>query len=114
MWMRTTDPRSMTRRVNIVLPDTTLRTINRLAGRGQRSRFINQAVQHFVAWQSAEALRTRLEQAVVRDNDLDREVTAEWLDVDQQAWRQLDEAEAGRKPATPGAAKSSSRRSTRR
>ncbi|MGA2183984.1 MAG: hypothetical protein ABSH47_13225 [Bryobacteraceae bacterium] len=104
----------MTRRVNIVLPETTLRTITRVAGRGQRSRFINQAVQHFVAWQSAEALRTRLEQAAVRDRDLDREVAAEWLDADQQAWRQLDEAEAGRKPAARGAAKSTSRRSTRR
>ncbi|MGA3025966.1 MAG: hypothetical protein ABSF98_14445 [Bryobacteraceae bacterium] len=104
----------MTRRVNIVLPETTLRTINRLAGRGQRSRFINQAVQHFVAWQSAEALRTRLELGAVRDRDLDREIAAEWLDADQQAWRQLDEAEAGRKPPTRGAAKSTSRRSVRR
>lgn len=104
----------MTRRVNVVLPETTLRTINRVAGRGQRSRFINQAVQHFVAWQSAEALRIRLEQAAVRDQDLDREIAAEWLEADRQAWRQLDEAEAGPKAATPGAAKSTSRRSTRR
>jgi CopG family transcriptional regulator/antitoxin EndoAI len=104
----------MTRRVNIVLPDATLRTINRVAGPGQRSRFINQAVQHFVAWQSTEALRMRLEQATVRDQDLDREIAAEWLDVDQQAWRQLDEAEAGRKPATRDAARSTLRRSTRR
>jgi CopG family transcriptional regulator/antitoxin EndoAI len=104
----------MTRRVNIVLPEATLRTIARVAGRGQRSRFIDQAVQHFVAFQSADALRARLELGAVRDRDLDREVAAEWLDADQQAWRQLDEAERERKPATRGAAKSSSRRSTRR
>ena len=104
----------MSRRVNIVLPETTLQTIARLAGPGQRSRFINQAVEHFVAWRSSEALRSRLELAAVRDRDLDREVSAEWLDADQQAWRQLDGTEAGSTPATQGAGKSTSRRSTRR
>jgi hypothetical protein len=75
---------------------------------------INQAVQHFVACQTSAALRSRLELGAVRDRDLDSEVAAEWLDADQQAGRQLDSAEAGRKAATPGAAKSTSRRSTRR
>jgi len=33
--------------------------------------------------QGDESLRTRLEQAAVRDQDLDREIAAEWLDADQ-------------------------------
>src|SRR5713226_1649333 len=102
----------MSKRINIVLPETTIQTIDRMTKPGQRSRFINQAVQHFVANRSTEALRAQLERAAVRDQDLDREVAADWFAVDQQTWQQLDESKLKR--ATRGEAKSSSRRSTRR
>lgn len=107
MWMN-----SMTRRINIVLPETTIRTIDRMAKPGQRSRFINEAVGHYVANRSAEALRDRLERAAVRDRDLDREVAEDWSAVDQQAWQQLEEPR--RKPTTRGGEKSISRRSIQR
>jgi len=74
----------MSKRVNIVLPEGTLRTIDRMVKPGGRSRFINQAVVHFVAHQSAEALRTRLERAAVRNCDLDREVAADWSAIDKE------------------------------
>ena len=62
----------MSKRINIVLPEATVRTIDRMVKPSQRSRFINQTVQHFVANRSIEALRTQLEQTAVRDRDLDR------------------------------------------
>lgn len=102
----------MSRRINISLPETTVQTIDRLAKPGQRSRFINQAVQHFVASRSAEALRERLESVIVWERDLDREIAEDWFAVDKEAWQRLDEPK--RKPATRGEAKSTSRRSTRR
>ena len=46
----------MAQRINIILPEATVRTIDRLARPGQRSRFIDRAVQHYVATASAEAL----------------------------------------------------------
>jgi CopG family transcriptional regulator/antitoxin EndoAI len=104
----------MSKRVNIVLPEGTLRTIDRMVKPGGRSRFINQAVEHFVTHQSAEALRTQLERAAIRDRDLDREVAADWSAVDKEAWQKLDIAEPERKPVGRGAARSTSRRSTQR
>ena len=104
----------MSKRINIVLPETTIRTIDRMARPGQRSRFINQAVQHFVANRSMEALRAELEHAAVRDRDLDREVAADWSAVDQETWQQLEEPRRRRKPATRGGEKSTSQRSIRR
>jgi len=104
----------MSKRINIVLPETTIQTIDRMAKPGQRSRFINQAVEHFVANRSMEALRAQLEHAAVRDQDLDREVAAEWSAVDRETWQQLDEPKQRRKPATRGGEKSTSRRSIRR
>jgi CopG family transcriptional regulator / antitoxin EndoAI len=101
----------MGKRVNIVLPESTLRTIDRMVKRGGRSRFISQAVEHFVTYQSAEALRSRLELAAIRDRDLDREVAADWFAVDREAWHKLNIEEPKRSPSGRGVAKSTSRRS---
>jgi len=104
----------MTKRINVILPETTVRTINRLARPGQRSRFIDRAVQHYVTTASAEALQERLKQAALRDQDLDLEIASDWFAVDQEQWQNLDEHE--KRQATPGRkeAKSTSRQSTPR
>ena len=47
----------MAQRINIILPEATVRTIDRMARPGQRSRFIDRAVQHYVTTASAEALQ---------------------------------------------------------
>jgi hypothetical protein len=106
----------MAQRINVVLPEATVRTIDRLARPGQRSRFIDRAVQHYVATASAEALQGRLKQAALRDRDLDLEIAGDWFAVDQEQWQKLDEQE--RRQATVQAvgrkeAKFTSRRSTR-
>ena len=102
----------MSKRINIVLPTATIQTIDRMAKPGMRSKFINTAVQHYVANRSTEALRGQLERTAVRDQDLDREITEDWFAVDQEAWQRLDTPKQAK--ATPNAAKSTSRRSTRR
>lgn len=106
----------MSKRLNIVLPETTVETIDRLAKPGERSRFIDKAVQHYVSHQSTEALRARLEQSAVRDQDIDRQVAEDWVAVDHEARQRLDHqpTQAALKPATRAGAKSTSRRSTRR
>ena len=80
----------MRKRISIVLPETTIEAIDRMARRGQRSEFINEAVKHFLSRHSAEAMRTQLEAAIIRDRDLDREIAADWFAVDAEAWRRLD------------------------
>ena len=107
----------MAQRINVILPEATVLTIDRLARPGQRSRFIDRAVQHYVATASAEALRGRLKQAALRDHDLDLEIAGDWFAVDQEQWQKLDEQE--RRQATVQAtvgrkeAKFTSRHSTR-
>ncbi len=104
----------MTKRINVVLPETTIRAIDRVAKPGERSQFINRAVEHYIATQSAEAIRKRLEITAIRDRDLDREIALDWTAVDKEEWRQLDRTESSRKPVIQSAEKSTSRRSTRR
>ena len=104
----------MSKRINIVLPEITIETIDRMARPGQRSRFINQAVQHYVANRSIEALRKQLERATVRDRGLDREIAAHWFAVDHETWQKLEEPNQDRRPIGRDAGKSTSRRSIRR
>jgi len=104
----------MAKRINIMLPEDTLRTIDRLARPGQRSRFITRAVQHYVITASPEALQERLKQAAIRDQDLDLEIAKDWFAVDQEQWRQLDTQEKRQlRPTGRSGVKSTSRRSTR-
>lgn len=79
----------MNKRINIILRDTTIRTIDRMAEPGQRSRFIKQAVERYVANRSVEALQVQLERTAFRDRDLDREIAGDWFAVDQEAWQRF-------------------------
>jgi len=68
----------MSKRITIVLPETTIQTIDRMVKHGQRNRFINDAVLHYLAHRNTEALRSQLGRAAVRDQDLDHEVASDW------------------------------------
>ena len=47
----------MSKRINIVLPDKTVAVLDRVAAKGARSRFIDQAVLHFVEAKGRQTLR---------------------------------------------------------
>ena len=103
----------MSKRLNIVMPETTVKTIDRLAKPGERSRFIDKAVQHYVATSSPEALHERLKAASIRDRDLSLEIANDWFAVDQEQWDKLEKQEQKQTNTGRGEAKSTSRRSTR-
>lgn len=103
----------MRKRVNIMLPDQTLRLLDRVAPKGERSRFISQAVLHYVQTQSRANLRERLKQGALANAKLDLELAEEWFPVEQELWQKLEKEEQPRKPSR-SAGKSISRRLTRR
>ncbi len=106
----------MAKRINVILPETTLSTIDRLVKKGERSRLIDRAVQHYVATRSAEGLREQLKAASIRDRDLDSEIAVDWTAVDNESWQHIDQNNEKEAPTPRGraAGKSTSRRSTRR
>ena len=103
----------MSKRINIMLPDHTVQVLDKVAAKGDRSRFISQAVLHYVHTQSKANLRERLKQGALANAKLDLEIAKEWFPVEQEAWQRLDREEKATKTSR-GAAKSTSRRSTRR
>lgn len=103
----------MSKRLNIMLPDATVRVLDRVAPKGDRSRFISQAVMHYVDSQSRANLRERLKKGALANAQLDLEIAEEWFPVEREAWQRLEKEEQAKSPSR-GVGKSTSRRSTRR
>ena len=103
----------MAKRINVILPEATIRTIDRLTQPGQRSRFIERAVEHYVNTAGPEALQERLKQAALRDRDLDLEISSDWFAVDGEQWQKLENQKSPQiRPGRKGV-KSTSRPSAR-
>ena len=72
-----------------MLREETIEAVDRMVKPGERSRFIESAVEHYVASHTPDVLRKQLEVAAIRDRDLDHEVAEDWFVVDREAWKML-------------------------
>ena len=72
----------MNRRLNITLPQETVRLMDRIAGKGQQSRLIDQAVHHYVEQKSRNLLRKRLQEGARARAERDLQLAAEWFAID--------------------------------
>ena len=75
----------MNKRINIVLPETTLAVLERVVRKGGRSRFIDLAVRHYVETQSRQSLRERLEAGYRASAKEDLEMAADWFPLEEEA-----------------------------
>lgn len=73
-------------RINITLPRTTLGLLDRVASKGSRSRFINEAIQRLAKGRSRTELRKLLEEDGRVNRERDLAVHAEWAAVDAETW----------------------------
>lgn len=77
----------MTKRINIVLPEETIQVLDRVAPKGNRSRFISDAVVYFVTRQAKGNLEERLKQGAQANAQRDLEIAKEWFSLDEEAWQ---------------------------
>jgi CopG family transcriptional regulator / antitoxin EndoAI len=77
----------MHKRVNVTLPEKTIRLIDRAASHGNRSRFIDEAVKYFVRDHGRTELRRLLEEGAERRAARDLALAEEWFPVDKEAWQ---------------------------
>lgn len=76
----------MAKRLNIVLPEDTVRVLDRITKPGERSRFIAEAIEHYVRTVGRAGLRERLKQGALTRADRDRELAGEWFSLEHDAW----------------------------
>jgi len=78
----------MHRRINITLPDATIRLIDRVAKKGDRSFLISEAVKHYVTSIGKARLRRLLKEEALRYAERDRRLAEEWSALDEAPWRE--------------------------
>lgn len=78
----------MNKRINISLPEEVVRVIDRVAKKGERSRFISQAVRYYVDDFGRANLRKRLKEGAIREAELDLRLAEEWFTLEEEAWQQ--------------------------
>jgi CopG family transcriptional regulator/antitoxin EndoAI len=77
----------MSKRINIMLPDRTLAVLDRVARKGNRSRFISEAVLHYVEARGAQSLREQLKTGYLANADENLRIAAEWFPLEEEAWQ---------------------------
>jgi len=87
------EDRTVHRRINITLPEKTIRLIDRVAKKGDRSFLISEAVQRYVASLGKARLRRLLKEGALRHAERDRRLAEDWgsPDVDEAPWREREE-----------------------
>jgi len=75
------------RRLNITLPEETVRLLDRVAKSGDRSRLIDQAVREFLSRKQRAALRKQLEEGARRRAKRDLALSEEWISFEEEAWQ---------------------------
>jgi len=74
------------KRVNISIPQATIEKIDALTQRGDRSRFIDQAVHFYVDAVGRKQLRQSLKEGAVRRTARDADIAAQWFPVGESVW----------------------------
>ncbi len=80
----------MHQRINVTLPEDTIRMLNRLTKRRDRSRFIDTAVRSYVKEVGRKNLRERMKAGAIRDADFDLSLAEDWFQLDEESWRPED------------------------
>ena len=77
----------MYQRINITLPNETLQLLDRIAPKGDRSHFIDQAVKYYINAEAKKNLRDKLKQGAMRRADRDLGITQDWFNIDEESWQ---------------------------
>jgi metal-responsive CopG/Arc/MetJ family transcriptional regulator len=74
----------MSKRINIVLPDTTVAILDRVP-RGNRSHFISQAVVHYVTSVGKQKLKDQLKAGYQHHAAENLKIAMDWLSLEEEA-----------------------------
>jgi CopG family transcriptional regulator / antitoxin EndoAI len=75
-------------RINITLPTETLQQLDEFVSKGERSRFINSAIQAYISQIQKEKLRQQLKEGAIRRAERDLSLTDDWLILEEEVWQE--------------------------
>jgi CopG family transcriptional regulator / antitoxin EndoAI len=75
------------KRINIILPTSTVAVLDQVAAKGSRSALIDRAIRHYIRTRSRQNLRERLKQEALTNAERDLRMAAEWFPLEEEAWQ---------------------------
>ncbi|MEH2379222.1 MAG: ribbon-helix-helix domain-containing protein [Nostoc sp.] len=85
----------MHHQINITLPDKTIELIDQVVNKGdspeetlrKRSRFINEAVQYYIAQKALVNLKEQLKEGAIQRAEHDLGLVEEWFELEEEVWQ---------------------------
>ena len=77
----------MSVRINVILPDETVRVLDRVAPKGNRSRLISDAVMHYVSSRGRSNLAEQLKAGALANAKRDMAIAEEWFPLEEEGWQ---------------------------
>ena len=74
------------RRINITLPENTLQLMDRVTAKGDRSRFIAEALQRYLGEMNRKELRKQVQEGAIARAERDLKLAQEWFFIEEEAW----------------------------
>jgi len=87
----------MSKRINIILPESTLQTLDRVAAKGNRSRFVSEAVLYYVRHRGKQSLREQLKAGYEANAKENIEIALDWFPAEEEAWQAFPADQHGKK-----------------
>jgi CopG family transcriptional regulator/antitoxin EndoAI len=75
-------------RINVTLPEETVKLIDRLSEKGDRSRLINEAVKRYIQEMGRANLRKLLKEGPHQRAERDRRLAEEWFLLNEAVWQE--------------------------
>jgi len=85
----------MSKRINVILPERTLAVLDRVASKGNRSRFISKAVIHYIESHGKQTLRERLKAGYEANAEESLKMALEWFPLEEEVWSGRDIVSGG-------------------
>ena len=76
----------MYKRINITLPESTVLLMERVAGKGDRSRLVDDALKQYLRGATKKSLKKRIKEGSVRRFERDRALAEDWFLIDEEVW----------------------------
>ncbi|OGG72864.1 hypothetical protein A3A38_05000 [Candidatus Kaiserbacteria bacterium RIFCSPLOWO2_01_FULL_53_17] len=80
------------KRVNVTLPTETLRLLDRVAQKGDRSGFVDRAVRFYVEETGRANLKKQLRRGAVAHAKRDLSIAEEWFPLEEEVWQKSPNA----------------------
>ena len=76
----------MYKRINITLPESTVRLMERVAGKGERRRLVDEALKQYFRGAARKSLKKKIKEGSLRRFERDRAIAEEWFLIDEEVW----------------------------